>query len=143
MIEQLKRTAGRRLALAGWAAAGAGIAVAVAVAQPAVAQPHHGHAWHGGWHGPGAAAWHGGHWHHGWYGSRFGWWWVVPGLGWTFYSAPIYPYPEPPPLPPPPAAAPAGPPPGAPPTWYYCADPAGYYPHVQRCTVPWQPVPAQ
>lgn len=21
--------------------------------------------------------------------------------------------------------------------WYYCTDPAGYYPHVQNCTQPW------
>lgn len=21
--------------------------------------------------------------------------------------------------------------------WYYCTDPAGYYPHVARCNVPW------
>jgi hypothetical protein len=26
--------------------------------------------------------------------------------------------------------------------WYYCANPAGYYPTVQTCTMPWQTVPA-
>jgi hypothetical protein len=26
--------------------------------------------------------------------------------------------------------------------WYYCHDPAGYYPYVTRCSVAWQPVPA-
>jgi len=24
--------------------------------------------------------------------------------------------------------------------WYYCTEPAGYYPYVQRCTVPWMTV---
>jgi hypothetical protein len=26
------------------------------------------------------------------------------------------------------------------PVWYYCTDPAGYYPTVSACTVPWTPV---
>jgi hypothetical protein len=26
--------------------------------------------------------------------------------------------------------------------WYYCADPAGYYPYVQQCGTDWQTVPA-
>ena len=25
--------------------------------------------------------------------------------------------------------------------WYYCQNPAGYYPYVRQCAVPWQPVP--
>jgi hypothetical protein len=25
--------------------------------------------------------------------------------------------------------------------WYYCQNPAGYYPYVQQCTTNWQPVP--
>lgn len=28
----------------------------------------------------------------------------------------------------------------APANWYYCADPPGYYPYVQRCRVGWQVV---
>ena len=28
----------------------------------------------------------------------------------------------------------------APPTWYYCANPPGYYPYVQQCPGGWQPV---
>jgi hypothetical protein len=28
----------------------------------------------------------------------------------------------------------------APPTWYYCANPPGYYPYVQECPGGWQPV---
>jgi hypothetical protein len=27
-------------------------------------------------------------------------------------------------------------------TWYYCADPAGYYPYVTQCFTGWQSVPA-
>ena len=27
-------------------------------------------------------------------------------------------------------------------TWYYCADPAGYYPSVTQCNTGWQAVPA-
>jgi hypothetical protein len=24
--------------------------------------------------------------------------------------------------------------------WYYCTNPAGYYPYVKNCTVPWMQV---
>ena len=27
-------------------------------------------------------------------------------------------------------------------TWYYCSDPAGYYPYITQCNVGWQAVPA-
>ena len=27
-------------------------------------------------------------------------------------------------------------------TWYYCSDPAGYYPYVTQCNTDWQAVPA-
>ena len=122
--------------------------------------PPHGHPPpHGGppgghWHGGGAphfafhhdfahfsggerSAWAGGRWDHGWHNGRFGWWWFAGGA-WYFYGAPIYPYP--------------GyvsdtyvddnsyGPPGQ--NWYYCQNPPGYYPYVQRCQMPWQPVPA-
>ena len=30
--------------------------------------------------------------------------------------------------------------PGANPIWYYCPNPAGYYPHVPRCNQQWVPV---
>jgi hypothetical protein len=86
----------------------------------------------GGWHGGGA--WNGGSWHQGWYGSRYGWWWVVPGFGWYGYDAPVYPYPDPDAYTQVMSAIPY---------WYYCQDPAGYYPYVTQCSGPWQPVPAQ
>ncbi|HUZ71675.1 MAG TPA: hypothetical protein VMU87_01710 [Stellaceae bacterium] len=69
------------------------------------------------------------------FGGRLGWWWVV-GPTWYFYPAPIYPYPYPDPYVPPVVTAP----PAA--TWYYCSNPAGYYPYVPQCPVPWQPVQA-
>jgi hypothetical protein len=82
------------------------------------------------------ALWREGRWIHGRHAGRDGWWWVVRGV-WYFYPAPVYPYPDPylPPamVPPPPAVAAA-------PTYYYCADPAGYYPYVATCLVPWRPV---
>jgi hypothetical protein len=97
--------------------------------------------WHGGngggssgWNGGGGGSWHGGSWHQGWYGSRYGWWWVVPGFGWYAYDEPIYPYPDPY------AYTQAV---AAPPYWYYCSNPAGYYPYVTQCYGPWQPAPAQ
>jgi hypothetical protein len=100
-----------------------------------------------GWHGGGDMhhfrdhdfdVWRGGNWFHGGHGGRDGWWWIVGG-NWYFYPAPVYPYPDP--YMPPVVAMPAAPAPQ--PTWYYCANPQGYYPYVAQCTVPWQPVPAQ
>jgi hypothetical protein len=90
-----------------------------------------GGSWHRGgvWRGN-AGAWHGGRWFRGWYGGRFGWWWYVPGYDWyAYYDEPVYPYP-------------AYPYAGSPNLWYYCEDPAGYYPYIQQCTGPWQPVQA-
>ena len=83
------------------------------------------------------AEWQHGWWHHGWWHGRWGWWWFAGGY-WWWYNAPVYPYPtvvsdtyyvEP--------------------TydetgygyWYYCQNPPGYYPYVQYCYGPWQPVP--
>ena len=81
-------------------------------------------------------AWHGGRWFHGEHGGRAGWWWVVGGV-WYFYPAPVYPYPAPPPeVVVAPAAVPAAQ------YYYWCGRPAGYYPYVQGCRVPWQAVPA-
>jgi len=83
--------------------------------------------------------WRGGHWHQGRHAGRIGWWWIVAGV-WYFYPTPVYPYPDPylPPL----AAPPPAPAPAAPQTWYYCSNPAGYYPYVPQCSTEWQPVPA-
>jgi hypothetical protein len=133
------------------ASIGLAAAFAVASVQPGFAQDHHGgwdhggehwdhgggHGWgHGGHFAGGIGAWHGGGWRHGWHDGRFGWWWIVPGWAdWYYYNAPVYPYPDPY-LPPGMATGPT-------PYWYHCPNPQGYYPYVQQCYGPWQPVPPQ
>ncbi len=97
-------------------------------------------AWHGDIHRfneHDLGRWRGGRWHQGRHAGRSGWWWIVGGV-WYYYPAPVYPYPNPyqPPL----VAAPPMPP--AAQFWYYCPNPAGYYPYVSRCATNWQPVPA-
>lgn len=102
----------------------------------------------GAWHGaPARGAWHGSGWYSGWRGG-----WYGPGLGiylggpiywggvWPYaygypypysYSYPVY-VPSAPPVyieqnaP----AAPVG-------YWYYCEEPAGYYPYVRECSRAW------
>jgi hypothetical protein len=76
--------------------------------------------------------WRGGHWRHGDFGGRFGWWWWAGGF-WYFYDTPIYPYPEY-------VGTVYVAEPQAVGNWYYCEDPAGYYPYVQRCRSPWRQV---
>lgn len=80
--------------------------------------------------------WRDGWWHHGWWHGRWGWWWFAGGF-WWWYDAPVYPYPttvsdvyyvEPT------YESSYG-------YWYYCNNPPGYYPYVQYCNGPWQPVP--
>jgi hypothetical protein len=114
-------------------------------------------------HGHDFERWRGGMWRHEWHNGIYGWWWAVGGM-WYFYEQPIYPYPmvvseqaypevivvQPPPPPvvaapaPPPAVIQqAPPPPGQPAMWYYCDNPAGYYPYVQTCPTPFRAVPAQ
>jgi hypothetical protein len=80
--------------------------------------------------------WRRGRWFHGPHAGRDGWWWIV-GAVWYFYPAPIYPYPDP--YLPPVVAVPAPPPVQY---YYYCPRPAGYYPYVAVCSVPWRAVPA-
>jgi hypothetical protein len=103
----------------------------------------------GGWHGGYGGGWSGGRWNYGWHNGRYGWW-LGPGLGFAYgypyawgywpdygyygdygyggygdYGYGGYGY---------------GQPSGGQ-YWYYCSDPAGYYPYVQQCNVQWQPVP--
>ena len=95
--------------------------------------------WHGDireFHRRDLHVWRGGRWVHGWHARRFAWWWVAGGL-WYFYPAPVYPYPDPYT---PPVVAP--PPQPQPQYWYYCRNPAGYYPYVPECPGGWQAVPA-
>jgi hypothetical protein len=88
------------------------------------------------------ARWQGGQWRHDWHDGRFAWWWTVDGL-WYFYPVPIYPYPT---YVPPAIVVQQAPPvpSGQPPAqyWYYCDNPAGYYPYVASCNSGWRPVPA-
>src|ERR1700731_299688 len=84
------------------------------------------------------ALWTRGRWSHRWWNGRYGWWWNAGGI-WFWYNAPAYPYPtvvsdnyyeEP-------EYNESGP------TWWYCYNPAGYYPYVPSCYGQWTPVPAQ
>lgn len=123
----------------------AALGAALALALPALGQAdEHGRfdGPHGGWHGDihhfhehDLEVWRGGRWLHGSHEGRFGWWWLVAGA-WYFYPTPVYPYPDPyqPPVPMVVAPEPAAPPH----YYYYCGNPAGYYPYVPRCVVPWQ-----
>jgi hypothetical protein len=70
-----------------------------------------------------------GHWSHGWRNGRYGWSWGYDPYLWSSdglyddYSGESQ------------AAAPQ--------SWYYCADPAGYYPYIAQCNTSWQTVPGQ
>jgi hypothetical protein len=74
--------------------------------------------------------WRGGHWFHGGFGGRFGWWWWADGF-WYLYDSPVYPYPGY-------VATYYVPQAGG--SWYYCDNPAGYYPYVRSCMGPWRAV---
>ncbi len=92
--------------------------------------------WHGDihhFHEHDIGVWRAGRWFHGPHSGRLGWWWIVGGI-WYFYPAPVYPYPDP--YVPPVVTV-------APPTMYYwCPNPAGYYPQVPACPGSWQAVPS-
>jgi hypothetical protein len=125
------------------------------------------HPWHpgvNGWHGPAFrfhvrdfrhftpaehAMWVHGNWRHRWWHGRWSWFWLTGG-GAYFYPAPVYPYPgyvsetvvdEGPDTDEGPAYN-SGPQGGGNGTWYYCANPKGYYPYIPQCSSDWQPVPA-
>ena len=83
------------------------------------------------------ALWSSGSWVHEFHEGREGWWWVAGGL-WYFYPAPTFPYPDP--YTPPDIVVELSP--EASPSYYYCGTPAGYYPYVIRCNVPWHRVSA-
>jgi hypothetical protein len=101
----------------------------------------HGGGFHGGgFHGTFAGLHHhlgyanGRHWDHGWHNGRYGWWWGGDGLGWTYHSDPWWGYPD--------YGTYDYNQPYASQSWYYCSDPAGYYPYVTQCNTNWQTVPA-
>lgn len=97
------------------------------------------------------STWQRGHWQHGRHHGRNGWWWNSGG-SWFFYNQPVYPYPgyvsdyyynddyydggddgyaDP--------GYDASPSDGGY-YWYYCNNPAGYYPYVKSCRGPWRAV---
>ena len=81
------------------------------------------------------AVWTHGRWNHGRHNGRFGWWWWAGGA-WYFYDAPVYPYPDY-------VSTTYYEDPGQGGAyWYWCNDPRAYYPYIQTCNGPWQPVPA-
>jgi len=125
---------GRALAIA------AALLCAAALSQPnlAYAGPHgggggagfHGGGGFGGFHGGGfhGDRFHDDRFHNGrfhdnrfFFGGSFGypWWGYYPDYGYYDYSQPYSSQ-----------------------TWYYCSDPAGYYPYVTQCNTGWQAVPA-
>lgn len=125
---------------------------------------HSGSGWHGG---SGGSGWHGGS---GWSGGRHGGYWG-PRVGvyiggpaywgaWTYPWYATYPYSYPYSYAPYPVYAPQEAPvysepaqaqgewqgsqsPGPANYWYYCTDPAGYYPYVRTCSQTWMQVAPQ
>jgi hypothetical protein len=113
---------------------------------------------HRGWYG-GGGYYRGGGWYGGWYGPGWNWGWYGSGVGiaiggpsywgaWPYpYYAP-YPYYYPYSTFPYPVSDPdryvQQTPDEAPPAqsayWYYCTEPAGYYPYIQKCSRPWMQV---
>jgi hypothetical protein len=134
-----RRPIGRSLAIAAALLCG----IALSQPNPAYAGPHGGGGgFHGGgmggFHGGGFAGFHGRGFHRdGFHDGRFGgdrfrdrrfffggsfaypWWGYYPDYGYYDYGQSYSTQ-----------------------TWYYCSDPAGYYPYVAQCNTGWQAVPA-
>ena len=116
----------------------------------------HGGSWHGGGHGSGNR-WHGnvGVYFGPYWGSYWGWPYAYP-YAYPYYSYPYYGYPyryDPYPyydypddypypayVPQPRAYIERTPQAASTVYWYYCTDPAGYYPYVKDCSRPWKRV---
>ena len=143
------------------------VVTTIAAASSLIAVPAHAqHAGHGGGHGGGGGG-HGGGGHGhggGWHGGGWGWGGALAGAailgaysypyfydyadpyagypygGYPYAGYPYASYPNAGYAYPSPSMAYTPAAPGAP-GWYYCQNPAGYYPNVQQCPVPWQLVP--
>lgn len=112
--------------------------------------------------------WRGGAWRHARHEGKLGWWWIVGGDSWYFYSQPVYPYPDPyvppeyfylqpeysdpDPYIPPVVIMQSEPIESTPDVvlapsiasqyWYYCESINGYYPYTTSCPEGWKTVPA-
>jgi hypothetical protein len=104
----------------------AALLCATALSQPNLAYAGGFHGGGGGFHGGGFGGFHGGGFHGDrfhdnrfFFGGSFGdpGWGYYPDYGYDDYTQPSQ-------------------------TWYYCSDPAGYYPYVTQCNTGWQSVPA-
>ena len=114
---------------------GAAVLCLATVAAPNVADAAHGGGGGGGFHGGSGGGTvvlrgseRGGQWHQGWRDGRYGAWWGYDPYLWSddglyddYYGAQQ---------------------PQVSQYWYYCSNPAGYYPYVSQCSLPWQTVPA-
>jgi hypothetical protein len=122
-------------------ATAAALFCATALSQPNLAYAGHGGGGGGGFHGGGFGGFHGGGFHGGFHGGGFhgggfhgdrfhdrrfffGGSFADPGWGYYPYYD-YYDYSQP----------------YSSQTWYYCYDPAGYYPYVGQCNTGWQTVP--
>jgi hypothetical protein len=97
---------------------------------------HYGGGYYGyrGWYGPGIGIYYGSPWYWGWpwYAGAYPYYPYYPYGAYSVYDAPPTVYVEQSP------AASGDEAPSAPANlWYYCTDPAGYYPYVQNCRAPW------
>ncbi|MCX6786627.1 MAG: hypothetical protein NTU85_02320 [Candidatus Kaiserbacteria bacterium] len=101
--------------------------------------------------------WHSGSWRHDHYRGMYGWWWVVGGM-WYFYPSPIYPYPQVIPevvFEAPPVVVVESPVMAVPierpllvvqpqqQFSYWCDNPEGYAPYVEKCNSEWRRVSLQ
>jgi hypothetical protein len=116
--------------------------LALGLATPASAKSHSARHPKGPWHGDihrfhdrDFDHWKRGRWFHGPHGGRRGWWWIVGNI-WYFYPAPIYPYPDP--YTPPTVVIQTTPETQVAQGYWYCSNPAGYYPYVPLCYAAWQ-----
>jgi hypothetical protein len=80
------------------------------------------------------------HWRHHHRGARIGVFIGAPVAAYSYYAYPRYYYPAPVVAPAPVYVEPNPPAQTSSNYWYYCRESGAYYPYVQTCPSPWQPV---
>lgn len=106
---------------------------------------HHG-GWRGAYWGPGAGVYIGGPAYWGAWPYAYSYGWAPYATSYAVAAPTVYYVEQPVEVSPPPAQSPPGPPSvagnaGLPPTfWFYCTQPAGYYPYVRDCSQAWMRV---